>query len=80
MMASSLVSIDNNERLVRVEMQLEHQDEKLEEMASKVDEMHEVFMQAKGARWMFLAGGVAIGSILVNVKTLLAIIGWKISP
>ena len=77
-MNSIQVSQDNNTRLVRVEMQLEHQDEKLESMAAKVDEMHAVFMQAKGAKWMFLAIGVAVGSVIVNLKTLMAIAGFKI--
>lgn len=72
------VSQDNNERLVRLEVKVEHHNEKLDSMAGKVDEMHAVFMQAKGARWMFLAIGVAVGSILVNLKTLLALIGFKI--
>lgn len=75
---NSPVSVDNNERLVRLEMKVEHQSEKLETMAGKVDEMHSVFMQAKGARWMFLAIGVAVGSLIVNLKTLLSLIGIKI--
>lgn len=79
-MNSTQVSQDNNERLVRVEMRLEHQDEKLEFMSAKVDEMHAVFMQAKGAKWMFLAIGVAVGSLLVNLKTIMAIVGWKVGP
>jgi hypothetical protein len=71
------VSQDNNDRLVRLEINAEHQAEKLEAMAEKVNEMHAVFMQAKGARWMFLAIGVMVGSIMVNVKTILSLLGVK---
>lgn len=75
---NSPVSVDNNERLVRLEMKVEHQSEKIEDMSSKMNQMYDVFMQAKGARWMFLAAGVAVGSFIVNLKTLLSFIGIKI--
>lgn len=72
------VSEDNNTRLVRVEMKLEHQDEKLKNMSEKVDEMHAVFMKARGAQWLFLSFWVGVGFLLVNFKTLLSLLGVKV--
>ena len=44
-------------RVAVLEAQRENHDKKFDEMASKVNEMHEVLLQAKGARWAIL--GVA---------------------
>lgn len=76
---NSPVSVDNNERLVRLEMKVEHQSEKLENMADKVDEMHSVFLKARGAQWLFLVFWVGVGALIVNLKTLLSLFGFKFS-
>lgn len=73
------VSWDNNERLVRLEMKVEHQSEKLDGMSAKVDEMHSVFLKARGAQWLFLSFWIGIGFIVINFKTMLAIVGIKVS-
>jgi len=45
------------ERIAVLEANFRHADAKLDRVAEKVDEMHEVLLQAKGARWAIL--GVA---------------------
>lgn len=45
------------ERIAVLEANFKHADAKLDKMAEKVDEMHEVLLQARGARWAIL--GVA---------------------
>ena len=45
------------ERIAVLEANQRHHDSKIDNMSKKVDEMHEVLLQAKGARWAIL--GVA---------------------
>lgn len=75
---NSPVSVDNNERLIRLEMTVEHQSEKLDGMSAKVDEMHGVFLKARGAQWLFLTFWIGVGALVVNLKTFLALLGVKI--
>ena len=63
------------ERIAVLETNHRHAEAKLDNMAKKVDEMHEVLLQAKGARWAILgvaslAGFIAakLGSFLPLVK------------
>jgi hypothetical protein len=53
--AHEKVSWDNHERLVRLETEHKHLNEKVGLMAGKVDEMHELLVQAKGVRWVIIA-------------------------
>jgi predicted esterase YcpF (UPF0227 family) len=61
------VSLDNHERLVRLETRHEHLTEKMDAMSTKVDEMHELLMQARGARWAIVGiaslGGFFAGKV-----------------
>lgn len=52
--AHEKVSWDNHERLVRLKTKHEHIAEKVEDMSAKVDEMHEVLLQARGVRWLIV--------------------------
>ena len=63
------------ERIAVLETNHKHAVDKLDNMAKKVDEMHEVLLQAKGARWAILgvasmAGFIAgkFGSFLPYMK------------
>lgn len=55
------------ERVAKLEVQIEHLTTKLDDMHHKVEEMHAILLQAKGARWVIigLAGvaGLASGVI-----------------
>lgn len=48
------------ERVAKLEVQMAHLSEKLDDTHKKVEEMHEILLQAKGARWVILGlAGVA---------------------
>lgn len=55
------------ERVAKLEVQMMHLAEKLDDTHKKVEEMHEILLQAKGARWVIvgLAGVAGLASGLV---------------
>lgn len=65
------VSWDNHERLVRLETKHEHLTEKFEDMAGKVDEMHELLVQAKGVRWVIIAMATIGGFLASKIGTII---------
>lgn len=58
---------EERDRLVRLEERFEHLDEKMEEAAKKIDEMHTVLMKARGARWAVIITASVIGFVLSTV-------------
>lgn len=71
------VSNDNNERLVRLEKDLEALAVTVAKIETKVDAMYDAFVQAKGARWVIITMWIGIGALLANVKWILAAMGVK---
>lgn len=71
------MSQDNNERLVRVEKDLEALKSSTTKIETKVDAMYDAFVQAKGARWVIITLWIGIGAMLANIKVLLAALGVK---
>jgi predicted esterase YcpF (UPF0227 family) len=65
--AHEKVSWDNHERLVRLETKHEHIADKVEDMAAKVDEMHELLLQAKGIRWLIIVMATLGGFIASKI-------------
>ena len=61
-----------SERLARLETQVE-------DMKSKVDEMHEAFLAARGAKWVIITLWIGLGAAIANIKFLLAALGVKFS-
>jgi hypothetical protein len=59
------MSDDTRDRVIRLEAQVEHLSNTVQAMTEKLDELHAVFLQAKGARWLLIAlaglGGAAAG-------------------
>ena len=55
------------ERVAKLEVQMTHLADKLDDTHSKVEEMHAILLQAKGARWVIvgLAGVAGLASGLV---------------
>jgi phage shock protein A len=55
------------ERVAKLEVQMAHLSEKLDDTHQKVEEMHAILLQAKGARWVIvgLAGVAGLASGLV---------------
>jgi hypothetical protein len=68
---------DNNERLVRLEKDLEALKSTTTKIETKVDAMYDAFVQAKGARWVIITLWIGIGAMLANIKVLLAALGVK---
>jgi len=56
------------ERVAKLEVQMAHLSEKLDDTYKKVEEMHEILLQAKGARWVIvgLAGVAGLASGLAT--------------
>lgn len=51
------------ERMARLETEVKHISSDLEGALSKIDEMHNVMMQAKGARWVLIAAASIAGAL-----------------
>ena len=60
------------ERITRLETQHENVEEKLDNMIKKLDQVHEVFLQAKGAKWILVAGAALAGVLATYVPTLIS--------
>lgn len=58
-------SIEIHDKVIRLEAQVENLSLTVDHMAGKLDDLHAVFLQAKGARWLLLAmagiGGAVAG-------------------
>lgn len=74
---STSMSQDNNERLVRVEKDLESLKRSSEKIETKVDAMYEAFVAARGAKWVVVTLWIGIGAMAANLKWLLQSIGVK---
>ena len=51
------------ERVARLETKVDNLSEALDKAVTKVDEMHGVMMQAKGARWVLIAAASIAGAL-----------------
>lgn len=71
------VSQDSNDRLVRLEKDLESLTVTVSKIEAKVDAMYDAFIQAKGARWVIITVWIGFGAMLANVKWILAALGVK---
>lgn len=49
------IETDTRDRTIKLEADVEHLTKKLEGVSTKVDEMHALLLQAKGAQWAILA-------------------------
>lgn len=52
---------DEGERIAKLETRLDHLTETIEKTASKVDDLHNLMMQAKGARWAIISVAAVAG-------------------
>jgi hypothetical protein len=66
------------ERIAVLEANFRHADAKLDKMAEKVDEMHEVLLQAKGARWAIIGVASFAGFLSGKLGAFMAAMGFKI--
>lgn len=54
---------DTRDRVIRLEAEVEHISAQLTEMSTKVSAMHDVLMQAKGAKWVVVVAAAIVGGI-----------------
>jgi predicted esterase YcpF (UPF0227 family) len=58
---------DTRDKVIKLETELAHLRMSVDHMAAKVDQMHELLQQAKGARWIILLaaslGGFLAGKV-----------------
>lgn len=59
-------------RIAVLETNQRHLEDKLDKMSSKVDEMHEVLLQARGARWAILGVASLAGFFAGKFSTFLS--------
>lgn len=59
---------DTRDRVVALEVKVQHLTDTVDTMASKVDEMHNLLMQARGARWAIIAAASAGGFIAAKLS------------
>lgn len=62
---------DTRDRLIALEVQVRHLTASLKSTHDKVDEMHALLMQARGARW-FIVGLAGVAGFLAALATNLA--------
>jgi uncharacterized protein YPO0396 len=59
----SAVTDDTRDRVIALEVKVQHLEDKLDKAATKITEMHDVFMQARGARYVIIAAAAIGGAI-----------------
>lgn len=57
---------DTRDRMIRLETKVEHFERTQASMAAKVDEMHALLQQGRGARWVIVAS-VAAGGFVAGI-------------
>jgi len=65
-------TIETRERVVRLEEQVKGLEAKITSMDAKVTEMHELLIQAKGARWMLMLLVAIGGFVAAKITPLLS--------
>lgn len=65
------------ERIAVLEANQRHMEHKIDQMASKVDEMHEVLLQARGARWAIIGVAGMAGFLASKLASVAAFFGMK---
>ena len=65
------------ERIAVLEANHRHAETKIDKMADKVDEMHELLLQARGARFAIIGVASLAGFLSGKIGTLVAALGFK---
>lgn len=71
------VETDTRDRVIRLETQMEHMEKTLASMSAKVDSMHALLQQARGARWFLIGIAMVIGAAGGFLVKLGTIFGWS---
>ena len=74
------MSDDTRDRLIRLEAEVEHLTAGVNAMSAQVKDMHELMMQAKGARWAILGMASIGGFVSAKLTTFLPWFNSTILP
>lgn len=66
---------DTRERLITLEVEVRHLTAQLSDTAAKVNEMHALLMQARGARWVIVALAALAGFFASFITKFIP--GWR---
>ena len=66
---------EERDRLIKLETKFEHLEEKLNDTHTKVTQIHEVLLQAKGARWVIIGAATFSGAVTALLVTFLPFAG-----
>lgn len=69
---------DLEARIAVLETHRENHEKKFDEMAAKVNEMHALLMQARGARWAILGMAGIAGFAAGKISFLTGLLGMKL--
>lgn len=56
---------DTRDRVMRMEAELDNLERQVLHMSKKIDDMHDLFMQARGARYVII-GAAAVGGAITG--------------
>lgn len=68
---------NDSERIAVLEANQRHMERKLDDMAVKVTEMHEVLLQAKGAKYFIIGIAATAGFVAAKVSHLTSYFSFK---
>lgn len=68
--------LDHERRISRVEIRQDHQGDLLENMSTKVDELHRIMTEAKGAKWAIMTTVGILSFIGGTVATIATWFGY----
>jgi chromosome segregation ATPase len=71
---SALVTDDLRERLVRLETEMKHATQKLDDMSAQVNRLVSLMNQGKGAQWILVAIAGVIGTVGGAVGSFMALL------
>jgi 2-phosphoglycerate kinase len=66
---------DERDRLIKLEIETSHLTKKVDEMAKQIDEMHDLLMQAKGARLILIGVASVVGFASAKLASWSGVIG-----
>jgi phage-related minor tail protein len=68
---------DTRDRVVALERDVKHLSQQVDDMADKVSQMHQLLMQAKGARWAVLTLVAVGGFVAGKLGSLVSLFGLR---
>lgn len=58
-----MIDHDTRDRVIRMDAEIDNLEKKVDSMSKKIDAMHDVLMQARGARYVILAAATIGGAV-----------------